>query len=415
MYTAEHYYNVIEQLRTNYSKKFVYDQPNTPIALIREISEQILFNQQSSVLVMFTVEWAVYLRMEKTIADITVVADNDVQIEKICKAIGVKYINIKDLNKNMKFDVVVGNPPYNNDVGENREKSKNTNNSNLYFEFIEKSISLGITAIALIVPAAWMSNRGIKARIVSSGLCKIEQVDIKMFPTVKIRSGISIIHIVKGYVGEIIVTDVSKNSYEFQRHGGLVFDNPIKHRLVSKLTSATTFDKILSSGPYKVPSGVKGKIEKLSAIDPDYSLVMDKTHLTKVLIYTGGTVKPPQYMYHTSDITLEKYGVVIPSASDKHKLGSCRKLLPFTGASNRVKVAYFDSSEMVDNCILYLESKIVRFIIDVTKYNDTVNTNLNSFGNIPVIDFSRAWSDKELYAHFNLTQEEIDLIESTVK
>lgn len=33
----------------------------------------------------------------------------------------------------------------------------------------------------------------------------------------------------------------------------------------------------------------------------------------------------------------------------------------------------------------------------------------------PELDFTRTWTDQELYQHFNLTQEEIDYIESVVK
>ena len=76
---------------------------------------------------------------------------------------------------------------------------------------------------------------------------------------------------------------------------------------------------------------------------------------------------------------------------------------------------YFSSEEAATNAISYLNSKIIKFVINTTKHNDTVNTNKNSFNNIPIVDFSHAWTDTELYEHFNLTQDEIELIEATVK
>ncbi len=33
----------------------------------------------------------------------------------------------------------------------------------------------------------------------------------------------------------------------------------------------------------------------------------------------------------------------------------------------------------------------------------------------PIVDFTKVWSDQELYAHFKLTQEEIEYIEANVK
>ncbi|MBO4734062.1 MAG: restriction endonuclease, partial [Clostridia bacterium] len=45
----------------------------------------------------------------------------------------------------------------------------------------------------------------------------------------------------------------------------------------------------------------------------------------------------------------------------------------------------------------------------------TMQVTRSVFGLIPLQDFSKTWTDEELYKKYNLTQEEIDFIESMIK
>ena len=38
----------------------------------------------------------------------------------------------------------------------------------------------------------------------------------------------------------------------------------------------------------------------------------------------------------------------------------------------------------------------------------------STYSFVPIQDFSKSWTDKELYNKYNLTQEEIDFIESMI-
>ena len=52
----------------------------------------------------------------------------------------------------------------------------------------------------------------------------------------------------------------------------------------------------------------------------------------------------------------------------------------------------------------YIDGKLVSYIAAIIK-NSAVNSKV-LFSNIPIIDLSRSWTDKELYDHFGLTEEE---------
>lgn len=406
---------MIASLRKNYADKFMYQQPETPLELIEEITGQLGVSANQSILVLFTVEWALYLQ-EVGYNNVCVASNGDAVIESLCEKLGLKYQDISEIEKNkMKFDVVVGNPPYNSGVGEKRETAKNTNNSNLYFDFIRKSYGVcPAGTVALIVPAAWMQSSNIKQLIISHGLKSIHQIHPDNFPTVGIRSGISAFCSVYRYSGLIDIISLSEK-FSISRSAELSFDDPKKFIIVDKLKEFDSIAARLEYGPYTVPKGSKGSIDRLLSLDTSYSTCSDSRYTTKVMIYSGGSRDPARYLYSLYNQTTSNYGVVVPSASDKHIIGTPRLLYPNEGVSNKLKVMYFSSEEAATNAISYLNSKIIKFVINTTKHNDTVNTNKNSFNNIPIVDFSHAWTDTELYEHFNLTQDEIELIEATVK
>lgn len=334
-----------------------------------------------------------------------------------------KYMNIDENNLNLnyitkeeflslekvKIDNIVGNPPYNDVMGDNRSQSKNTNNSNLYFDFILKSIAMKPKIISLIVPAGWMQNNNIKEKALDAGLKKVKEIDPAYFPGVGIRSGISMLHIESGYQGKIEIESLT-SSFEIDRDAVISFDNPKKFKIIEKLKQNKMFDTLLSYGPYKVPKGTKGSIERLIELDPNYSETQDKNHSTRVMIYAGGSLADPRYLYHTSNYAQQNWGVVVPSASDKHIIGAVRLVEPGVGVSDKLKVVYFNTKDEALNAKQFLESRLISFVIRTTKHNDTVNTNKNSFGNIPIIDFTKPFNEKNLLQQFNFSQEELDVI-----
>ncbi len=58
-------------------------------------------------------------------------------------------------------------------------------------------------------------------------------------------------------------------------------------------------------------------------------------------------------------------------------------------------------------------TKFVRFLVLQTL--STILLAPDKFCFVPMQDFSKSWTDEELYTKNNLTQEEIDYIENTIK
>ena len=87
---------MIASLRKNYADKFMYQQPETPLELIEEITGQLGVSANQSILVLFTVEWALYLQ-EVGYNNVCVASNGDAVIESLCKKLGLKYQDISEI------------------------------------------------------------------------------------------------------------------------------------------------------------------------------------------------------------------------------------------------------------------------------------------------------------------------------
>jgi len=83
-----------------------------------------------------------------------------------------------------------------------------------------------------------------------------------------------------------------------------------------------------------------------------------------------------------------------------------------TNISASIEVNNEDEAETLKK---YLTSKLVQFILKHTKTASTLSVNFLRGHSLPKVDLTRSWTDNELYEHFNLTEEEINLIEETIK
>ena len=73
----------------------------------------------------------------------------------------------------------------------------------------------------------------------------------------------------------------------------------------------------------------------------------------------------------------------------------------------------FDTEEEAKNLLAYLKTIFVRFL--VSQLTSTQHISKSNFSFVPVQDFSKTWTDAELYEKYGLTEEEIAFIESMIK
>lgn len=78
-----------------------------------------------------------------------------------------------------------------------------------------------------------------------------------------------------------------------------------------------------------------------------------------------------------------------------------------------IVIGSFDSYEKMMNCFSYIKTKFFRALIGVKKNDQGAAQGIYQF--VPLQDFSKPWTDKELYKRYGLTEDEISFIENNVK
>ena len=121
---------------------------------------------------------------------------------------------------------------------------------------------------------------------------------------------------------------------------------------------------------------------------------------------------------------LNKYKVVItyamsggnkPSSDGDYQVVSSLQILPPGEACSETYLILcaFDLKIESINFITYVKTKMFRFLL--LQALTSIHITRDKFCFVPLQDFSKPWTDAELYTKYNLTQEEIDFIESMIK
>lgn len=122
---------------------------------------------------------------------------------------------------------------------------------------------------------------------------------------------------------------------------------------------------------------------------------------------------------------IDKYSVIINRAMSEHgcmpdKNGRfivlTRPLVLDPGeicTGTYLIVGASDNLQIIENVKYYLCTKFVRALMLSTLASKSINRDTFRF--VPMQDFNTVYTDQQLYKKYNLTQEEIDYIESTIK
>ena len=77
-----------------------------------------------------------------------------------------------------------------------------------------------------------------------------------------------------------------------------------------------------------------------------------------------------------------------------------------------LSIGCFDTEEQAKNCLSYIKTKFWRYLFKI--YWSGMNVSKKNFSLIPLVDFNKQWTDKELYEYFDLSKEEVDYIEEII-
>lgn len=324
--------------------------------------------------------------------------------------------NLKNF-KDMKFDVIIGNPPYQLDDGGAQASA-----SPIYQLFIEQAKKLNPRYLSMIIPARWYAGgKGLddfRDTMISDDRIQVLHDylnSVDCFSGVEIKGGICYFLWNRDYSGVCkIYTHDGKFIKEDERYlkeeGSDVFIRHFFGVTILKKVKAfkeKTVNQITSSQkPFGLRTFVKGN---------------DKPFPGAYTLYQNGGIgyiNPNQI--ERGEELVDKFKVFISrayNAGDTYPHQILGK--PIIGEPNSVctetyiTIGPFADLKSTHNFISYINTRFFRFMVSLIKVSQMAPAKVYSF--VPLQDFSHPWTDAMLYEKYGLSEDEIAFIESMIR
>ena len=317
----------------------------------------------------------------------------------------------------MKFDFVIGNPPYQESDG-----GSGASATPVYNKFIDAVKNMKPDVISLIIPAKWYSGgKGLntfREQMLSDKRIAV-LVDysnsLDVFPNVDVAGGVCYFIWDKTHSGKCKYTNY-RNGIETSEYRDLdEFDTfiryPIAASIVKKVRAKqeATLDQVVSS---RKPFGLATNIKPLESGDIKLRF-NGGIGLYKRDLISVGTDDISKYKIIISYLTAEHAGQ--PDKNGQYRiLSTMEKLPPDTICTETYLVAgAFDSESEANHYMRYLKTKFVRFLVSLKAMTQHISKAMFNF--VPVQDFSKTWTDSELFEKYELSVEEIEFIQGLIK
>lgn len=331
-----------------------------------------------------------------------------------------EFIHTDDPNvifNKMKFDVIIGNPPYQLNDGGNGASAKP-----IYQLFVEQAKKLNPRYLCMIIPARWYSGgKGLdKFRLDMLNDERISEIvdytnSAECFPGVDVAGGICYFLWDRLHKGKCSFTNYfnGKSSHITKKLNeyNYFIRYPMADAIIQKVykPNQRMMSSMVSS---RKPFGLATDIKPL----PDGDIL---------LRYNGGIGRFWRKGIKNGIPLIDKWKVIISYLSAEHAgqpdkrgmfkvLSSIELLKPGSVCTETyLLVGSYNSESEAQNLISYLQTRFVRFLIMQIAMSQHITKN--SFSFVPIQNFTEMWTDEKLYAKYKLTKEEIDFVESMIK
>jgi len=324
----------------------------------------------------------------------------------------------------MKFDVIIGNPPYQlSDGGDNNDEARTRGGAiPLYHKFTLQAKKLNPKYLTMIIPSRWFAGgRGLdefrNAMLNDTRISKIVDYPIssECFPGVEIKGGVCYFLWEKDYSGFCEVKTkrgekisvlkrqlLEKNSDTFIRYNEAISIL----RKVKTLNEKSFCILVSTQKPFGFRTFFTGKsnsfknsiklygnkkVGYVASNEVSQNIDWVKEHKIYItMAYGAGEDFPHQiinkpFYGEPNSCCSETYLVIGPFASKKRAL----------------------------NVLSYIQTKFFRFLVLLKKNTQHAAKGVYEF--VPLQNFDEPWTDEKLYKKYGLTEEEIYFIESMIR
>lgn len=322
----------------------------------------------------------------------------------------------------MKFDVIIGNPPY-----QLSGDGHGVSGSTIYNLFVEQAKRLEPRFLTMVTPSRWMAGglglSDFRKAMLSEKHLRV-MVDYpnsaEVFPGVDLKGGVCYFLWDREHDGDCQVTlirdrDIAGPSLrQLDEHDVFIRDEraaPILEKVLRK-EEPKLVDLVTGDTPFGLASNFTSYVQKhkkgyarlyMRGGDPDRwidpGLVTRNHHLLdtwKVLTpeagpgNSGGHVIP--------DMVLGRPLIAEPESA-------CTQTY--------LAIGPFESQAECESVASYLQTRFLRFLVSLRKI--TQHALRSTYAWVPQQTWDREWTDEELYANYGITDDEIEFIESMIR
>ena len=316
----------------------------------------------------------------------------------------------------VKFDIVVGNPPYQSD-----DESDSPSSSPIYNLFVDQAMRLSPQYLSMIIPSRWMvGGKGLdsfrQTMLSDNRLVKIVdyQNAAEIFPQVGINGGICYFLWDAKHDGDCTVTSHFLGEERTALRKLNKFDVLLRdyraESIVDKVASFESIEDLVSARkPFGLATNFSGhKISKPG----DLPLLerVGKTWVTKADIQTGLDFVP------SWKVAIRRAG----SGREREKSAVDTVIFkPEVLGPNWVCTETFllvgplQSEDEANSVASYVATKFFRFLVSLRKAGQDAPRGTYKW--VPRVTFDRLWTDEELVSKFGITDSEWQLIDSRIK
>lgn len=342
-------------------------------------------------------------------------------------------------DEKVNFNVVVGNPPYQEIVS--KAAGNKSLGKQLFPSFIVLSTKLTDRFVTLITPSKWFTSQGQDGSFAPLREYAKENNHFKyiknysdnapIFSSVALGA-VNYFLYDKEYIGDVVFSSDHSECTRPLFEDGMDIILPIDQMvsIVKKVTNHPGFRSLMDYTYGRDAFGIPGKKEILNANTSErhFSGSVSVRCAHEVIRYiakdqiTKNIDLVNQWKIFTSKgngaagtIEVGKANAIIGKAYIGDPDSACSDSL--------IPIGPFGTEEKVINLVKYMSTKFLRFMVGVMKSSRNIYQVVYKF--VPVQDFTSAsdidWSksiaeiDAILYEKYNLTPDEIDFIESTIK
>lgn len=320
-------------------------------------------------------------------------------------------------NENMKLDAIVGNPPY-----QVMDGGAGVSAVPVYHRFVDIAKQSKPNYISMIMPAKWYNGgRGLDQfrydMLHDKQLkCLYDYIDPHdCFPTVDVAGGICYFLRDKNYDGLCNFVSCKSDARVSTMRDLSDSEVLIRHQEEISIMSKVQIDGqiyLSNVASSQKPFGLRTYVKPLEAGDIS-------------LRYNGGVGPYKRELVTVNSVLIDKWKIITSCLTAEHagetdkngqkRIFSTLEILePGTICTETyLLLSAFDNQNECVNMMQFLKTRFVRALVAMV--TATQHLSRSNFRFVPLQDFSKPWTDAELYAKYGLTDGEIAFIEAMIK